>query len=116
MHPADLILVAANYRVIALSKATGEQLWETVLIPGIFKIGESFVSLAMDDTGIYAHTSNQMFRLEVESGKILWKKKLSSLGGLMSASIASLGTSPAVNVPAIAKLIQSRRQSDGGGG
>ena len=112
MTAADLIVVASNYRVIALSKTTGDQIWETMLIPVFFKVGDSFVSVAVDDTGVYAHTSNQMFRLNLLTGEILWQKKLPSLRGLATPSIAFLGMTSSASTPSFANNIR-RTQSDG---
>ena len=115
MKAQDIILVAANYRVVALRKASGEQLWETVLVPGFFKFGNNFVSAALDETGVYAYASNQMFRLDLQTGAILWQKKLPSLTGLVTSSIAFLGMASSASTPIFANETAKRAEADSGG-
>ena len=95
MNASDNVLVASNYNVIALRKSDGGELWQTTLVTGMFNLGERFISVALDETGVYAHTKNEMFRLDLLTGKILWQKKLPSLGRDV-ASVAILGTTLAI--------------------
>jgi outer membrane protein assembly factor BamB len=112
MNAADLVLVASNYQVIALHKADGEQVWATALVTGFFNVGERFVSVALDETGVYAHTKNEMFRLDLLTGKVLWQKKLPELGRDV-ASVAILGTSNGPSQADRARISASRRESSG---
>jgi len=111
MKAADLVIIASNCRVVALQKATGVQLWEAVLNSSFFKIGETFVTVAFDDTGVYAHTINETFCLDLQSGRIIWQQKLASLGRGV-ASIALSGTSGA-DASAFAQIAARKRESSG---
>ena len=113
MKSSDILVVASRFRVFAFQKATGERIWETVLVSGFFNIGESFVTLVLDETAIYAHTKNQLFCLDLLSGRIIWQKDIPALGRDV-ASLA-LGGSGVPAVSATMAQIASRRKSDGGG-
>ena len=112
LKAADLVLVASNCRVVALNKATGAQVWESVLITNFFKLGETFVTVAFDDSGVFAHTINETFRLDLQTGKILWQQKVASLGRGV-ASIALSGTS-GKDASAFANIAARRSESSGG--
>ena len=110
MNVADLLLVASNRTVAAFHKADGRQLWETVLVPGLFKFGESFVTLVLDESGIYAHTKNELFRLDPLTGKVVWQKEVPSLG----RTVASMAVLHSTSEPAsaFAHIDAQRRKSD----
>jgi outer membrane protein assembly factor BamB len=121
MNAADLVLVTSDYKVIALQKRDGLQIWETVLVSGFFKPMAPFITLAMDDTGVYAHTNNELFRLELSTGAILWRKELSTGRWIKTkgiASIAMLGAGGGSVSAQAAKISSDRnraRAGDGGG-
>ena len=107
----DLVIVASNCRVVALHKATGAQAWEALLISSFFKLGETFVTVAFDDSGVFAHTINETFRLDLQTGKIVWQQKVASLGRGV-ASIALSGSS-GKDASAFANIAARQRQSSG---
>jgi outer membrane protein assembly factor BamB len=115
MKAVDVVVVASKYRVAAFRKADGVQLWETVLIEGFFKIAGPFVTLAMDDSGIYAHVSNKLFRLDLMTGKILWMKETPTLGWDI-ASLALAGSMVSSTTSAFAKIDMERKRESSGGG
>ena len=113
MKADEILVLAGNFRVAAFSKANGEQIWETVLMTGFFKMGGPFVTLAVDETGIYAHVSNELFRLDLATGKILWQKKITTLGRDV-ASLALLGDKVASTTSAFARVNLDRQRNSSG--
>jgi outer membrane protein assembly factor BamB len=88
-----LVLVTAGYRVIALQKSDGRQIRETALVTSFFKPMCPFITLVMDDAGVYASTNNEIFRLELSTGAILWRSELDSGQWVKSQAIASIALS-----------------------
>jgi len=113
MNAADIVVVASVCKVAAFHKADGRQIWETVLVSGFFKFGETFVTLALDESGVYAHTKNELFRLDLLTGKVLWQQKVASLGRGV-ASMAVLGTANGTTTSAFAHLEAQRRAQNSG--
>jgi outer membrane protein assembly factor BamB len=112
MKAADLVIIASNCRIIALQKKTGALAWEAVLNSSFFKMGETFVTVAFDDTGVYAHTINETFCLNLATGQVIWQQKLPSLGRGV-ASIA-LSTTSGADASAFAQIAARKRESSGG--
>ncbi|HEY0256021.1 MAG TPA: PQQ-binding-like beta-propeller repeat protein [Candidatus Methylacidiphilales bacterium] len=110
MNTADLLIVASNRTVAAFHKTDGRQLWETVLAPGLFRLGEPFVTLIFDGSGLYAHTKSELFRLDPLTGRILWQKEASSLGRSVGSMAVLGGTSEPAS--AFAHIDAQRRKSD----
>jgi len=110
MKASDLVVLGSSCRVIALHKATGEQIWETVLVSVFFKFGDPFVTLVVDDTGVYAHTINETFCLDLLTGRILWQKKIASLGRQV-ASLAMAGVTSGPAASSAAHMAAQKRQS-----
>ena len=109
MNASELVIIASSCRVIALRKNDGQQVWEAVLNSSFFKLGETFVTVAFDSSGVYAHTINETFCLDLQTGRILWQKKLASLGRGV-ASIAVNGSSTA-DASSFAQIAMRARQS-----
>ncbi len=115
MRASNLVIIAAKCRVAALNKSDGALLWETALNESFFKMGETFVSVAFDDTGVYAHTLNEAFCLDIDTGRIVWRQKLVNLGrSVASVVLSGKPSSDATNYAEIAAI--RRRQSNDGGG
>ena len=117
MKADDIILVTVGYKVVAVAKATGEQLWETALVTRFFKPMDPFVTLLIDESGVYAHTDEQLFRLDLLTGNILWKKSLPSGKWIKAAGVSSLATLGEKSNEALAaqKIAYRRNNSDSGG-
>lgn len=78
MTPGELLVVLGlNGRVIALLRKDGRVVWATDL-PGI--LGDHFVTVACDDTNVYAYTHGQIHCLDMQSGRILWSNELKGFG------------------------------------
>lgn len=118
MNAADLVLVTAGYRVIALCKATGALVWETLLVKKFFKPTTPFITLVVEESGVYAHTVNEIFRVDLSTGNIVWRKQLESGSWLPTqgvASIAMLGANSGI-APQAAKMQADRRRANDSGG
>ncbi len=78
----------------------------------LLQAGETFVTVAFDDSGVFAHTINETFRLDLQTGKIVWQQKVASLGRGV-ASIALSGTLGR-DASAFANIAARRSQNSGG--
>jgi len=82
------IFVGVHGEVLALDRATGQELWHTKLAGG------DFVNLVLDQDRIIATTKGKVFCLDVATGHLLWRNDLPGLGlGLVSIATAS-GSTP----------------------
>ena len=117
MKTSEILVAGSKYRVCAFDKMNGRQLWETELQTGFFKWGGPFVSIALDETGIYAHAGNHFYRLDWLTGAILWKQKVPSMGTEVSSLGLLGGISSDVN-SAFARISAQRQaqQNAGDGG
>ena len=81
------IFVGVHGEVLALDRATGQELWHTKLAGG------DFVNLVLDQDRIIATTKGKVFCLDVATGHLLWRNDLPGLGlGLVSIATASGAT------------------------
>ena len=92
VNPSDLVLTTSGYKVIALSKSDGEVVWETELTKKFFKPMSPFILLVVDESGVYAHADNTLFRLEWTTGRVLWSKQFASTGWLTSKGVSMIAT------------------------
>ena len=86
MDSKNILLLGLKGSVIAVRKDTGARLWVTKLK------GSDFVSVAADDTCVFAHTGGNLFCLDLQTGSLLWQDPLAGLGYGM-ASVAFPGMS-----------------------
>jgi len=117
MKAEDLVLVTVGYKVVAVAKATGQQVWETELVSRFFKPMAPFVTLLIDESGVYAHTDEQLFCLDLLTGNILWKTPLASGKWIKASGVASIATLGAKSNEALVAQTRSyrRNNSDSGG-
>ncbi len=111
MHSNDILIVAGKYRVVAYNKADGQPIWYTILVERFWKWGGPFVTLMVDETGIYAHAAGELFRLDLETGKILWREKVPELGTDVVSMVTSGGASSSL-VTAAGYVQAQKRKSD----
>jgi outer membrane protein assembly factor BamB len=82
------VFVGVHGEVVALDRATGQELWHTKLAGG------DFVNLVLDQDRIIATTKGKVFCLDVATGHLLWRNDLPGLGlGLVSIATAN-GSTP----------------------
>lgn len=86
--PSTSIFLGAKGEVLAVDRATGQQLWRTKLAGG------DFVNLILDEDRIVATSKGKAFCLDAATGQLLWRNDLPGLGfGLVSIATAS-GSTP----------------------
>lgn len=80
----NAIYLGIKGAVVALSRATGEEIWRTALKGG------DFVNVVLDGNQLYATTKGEIFCLDTTTGEPRWHNKLSGLGlGLISIATPS---------------------------
>jgi len=81
------IYIGINGGVIAIDRATGQQLWQTRLK------GSDFVNVILDEDRVLAATKGEIFCLDVMTGSLLWHNQLTGQGrGLVTIATASGST------------------------
>lgn len=95
MASEQLVYVGIKGKVIALSRATGEIKWSTVLGAGLLS-GGAFVHVVVDGHDLFATTQGVISCLDSATGQVRWQNGLKGCG----LGIASIATgnchSPAV--------------------
>ena len=87
----NAIYLGIKGAVIALNRATGEELWRTTLKGG------DFVNVILDGNQLYATTRGEIFCLDTKTGEPRWHNELKGLGlGLGLISIATPSGSQAL--------------------
>ena len=96
MKSSDLVFIGIKGSVLALNRATGQQVWAAHLK------GWGFVNVVMQDGVILASCSGEIFCLDPLTGNGLWHNPLRGYGtGL--ATVAMEYTPAAVNAPVLAE-------------
>ena len=89
MARTSTVLIGIKGTVLALDRATGQEIWRSKLKGG------DFVNLVHQDGDVYAATEGELFCLDPASGVVRWHNPLKGLGrGLIT--IASMGSQQAV--------------------
>jgi outer membrane protein assembly factor BamB len=83
MNPQEILYVGVKGEVIAYEKATGRQLWTTILK------SSQFVNVILDGEQVFAHTSGELFALDARSGRLLWKDELKGYGYGMATLVTT---------------------------
>jgi outer membrane protein assembly factor BamB len=106
MKLQEIILIGVKHGVSAVSKADGHALWTTKLPGGL---GSDFVTVACDNERVFAHSSGQLFCLDLWSGRLLWTNELRGYGyGLATICVPGTASSPDL---AAVRAIQSQREA-----
>ncbi|HZS04115.1 MAG TPA: PQQ-binding-like beta-propeller repeat protein [Blastocatellia bacterium] len=80
----NLIFIGIKGTVVALDRATGEEVWRTIMK------GSDFVNLVIDGENLYATTKGEIFCLDPSSGQLRWHNRLSGMGlGLVTIATPS---------------------------
>jgi len=110
MKLQEIILIGVKHTVSAVSKADGHLLWTTKLPGGL---GSDFVAVACDGERVFAHSSGQLFCIELSSGRMLWTNELRGYGyGLASICVPGMASSPDM---AAVRAIQAQREAANAG-
>ncbi|HMY75908.1 MAG TPA: PQQ-binding-like beta-propeller repeat protein, partial [Blastocatellia bacterium] len=70
----NIIYLGIKGTVVALNRATGEELWRTTLK------GSDFVNVVLDGNQLYATTKGEIFCLDTATGQPRWHNKLTGMG------------------------------------
>jgi outer membrane protein assembly factor BamB len=79
MKTSDLVFVGIRGSVIALDRATGQQVWTTRLK------GYDFVNVVLEGELLFASSYGEMFCLESQTGRVRWHNPLKGFGVGLSA-------------------------------
>ncbi len=83
----SLVIVAIKGTVMALDRATGQEIWRTPLKGG------TFVNLVLDRGDLIATTKGEVFCLDPADGRVRWNNPMTGMGwGLVT--VATSSTSP----------------------
>ena len=74
MKTSELVFVGIGRSVVALNRATGEQVWATRLK------GYDFVNVLLDGGRIFATCCGEIFCLDPLTGDVLWHNRLKGFG------------------------------------
>lgn len=74
MKTSDLVFIGIKGSVVALNRATGEQVWATHLK------GSDFVNLVVQNETVFASCYGEIFRLDALTGTGLWHNPLKGFG------------------------------------
>lgn len=100
MKTTDLLFVGIKGSVIALNRATGQQIWATHLR------GSDFVNVVFQDGAVLASCYGEIFCLDPLTGNARWHNPLKGFGiGLATIAADNPGTG---NVP----LLAAKRRLD----
>ena len=101
MKTSDLVFIGIGGKVVALIRASGEQVWTTPLK------GADFVNVVVQNGVVLASCYGEIFCLDALTGSRLWHNPLKGFGvGL--ATIATEQTAATANAP----LLAARRRRD----
>lgn len=74
MKTSDLVFIGIQGSVVALNRATGEQVWATHLK------GSDFVNVVVEVGRVFATAYGELFCLDPLTGNALWHNRLKSFG------------------------------------
>jgi outer membrane protein assembly factor BamB len=70
----NVVFIGIAGSVLALDRATGEEVWRTSLK------GSDFVNVVLEAGDLYATTKGEIFCLDAATGAIRWRNALKGLG------------------------------------
>ena len=83
MAQTQLLFIGISGSVLALDRATGQEVWRTKLRSG------DFVSVVLDGGALYAAARGELYCLDPGTGQVRWKNPLTGLGwGLVTSASA----------------------------
>jgi hypothetical protein len=74
LSPHNILVLGVKGSVLAFRRDTGEQLWAAHLKSG------AFVTVTADDRRVYAHTTGELFCIDLQTGAAIWHNQLPGLG------------------------------------
>jgi outer membrane protein assembly factor BamB len=100
MRISDLVFIGIKGSVIALDRATGEQVWATHLK------GYDFVNVLVEDGKVFATCYGEVFCLNPLTGEGLWHNRLKGLG----TGLATIATEDTLRSTLPAVLAEKHRR------
>lgn len=80
----NVIYLGIKGTVVALNRATGEEIWRTELKGG------DFVNVVLDGNQLYATAQGEIFCLDAKTGETRWHNNLTGMGwGLITIATPS---------------------------
>jgi outer membrane protein assembly factor BamB len=105
MKTAQLVFIGIKGSVVALNRATGQQVWATHLK------GSDFVNVVVQNGAVLASCQGEIFSLDPLTGVGMWHNSLKGFGtGL--ATIATSANAQSDNAPVLA---EKRRRDEAAG-
>ena len=102
MKSSELVFVGIKGSVIALNRATDEQVWDRHLK------GSGFVNVVLDAGRVLATTSGELFCLEPTTGQVMWHNPLKGFG----LGLATIATESAPRGDVSAAMAEKKRQDE----
>jgi outer membrane protein assembly factor BamB len=100
MKTSDLVFIGIKGAVLALHRATGEQVWATNLK------GSDFVNVVLQEGAVLAASGGEIFCLDALTGNALWHNPLKGFG----RGLATIATEPNFGGGAAPLLAEKRRR------
>jgi outer membrane protein assembly factor BamB len=101
MKPSDLVYIGIRGSVVALDRATGNQVWATHLK------GWNFVNVVLQNEVVLASCQGEIFCLDPLRGNALWHNSLKGFG----TGLATIATD-SNQVSSSASVISEQRRRD----
>ena len=101
-----LVYIGIKKAVVALDDQTGAEIWRAKLR------GSDFVSVLWDGQALLAANSGEVWRLDPESGNVMWHNPLKGLGrGVVSLASSRRASATTAIEPAAAKRRRDAEES-----
>jgi hypothetical protein len=100
MKISELVFVGIKGSVVALNRATGEQVWATGLK------GYDFVNVVLDGGKIFATSAGEISCLDPITGAVLWHNPLKGFG----TGLATIATEAGAGCASTAVLAEKQRR------
>ena len=109
-HGQDTLFVGIRNFCIALDHKDGSEYWRT-------KLGRSdFTTVLWTGEQLFVANSGEVYRLDPESGAIIWHNKLKGMGlGVVSLARSGSTTGPVYENVAMQKKREAAQHSSGAG-
>ncbi len=102
MKTSDLVYIGIKGSLIALNRATGEQVWATHLK------GSDFVNVLVEGGKVFATCYGEVFCLDPLTGEGLWHNRLKGLG----TGLATIATEDTLRSTLTTVLAEKRRRDE----
>jgi len=92
MGQPTMIFIGIGGTVLALDRATGQEVWRSKLK------GADFTNVVLQDEALYAATEGELFCLDPTSGQVRWHNRLKGLGtGLITIGSSGCQQTPVMS-------------------